>query len=286
MSVEVPEKVLRQTAQESLFIRFCQEVASSQIPHPYWAKNVDHFDKIFTKFRKHGKSHLPIQEFIESLRDKLELPILDAELEINDLWLRIPSEVPVPASKSWVPVRPRGAILSMKKDDAIHCLPLAEVYATCLELAKQERSLSGVTADSIPAKFLYLFYMMLSEVEPENDVFKSNASVCQEAVTEATVVNPLQAMVGVVAPNFDLSGIINSDMGKTAQSVVAGYMGQIDPNTREKAVNAFSDFTKTGKLDGLFQTFGDLMKSGMTNPQQVPPIEDETLLITAPEEQE
>lgn len=246
----VPET--RPTEAEFRFVRFCQEVGDF-LDTPFWMRNVAQFDKIFTKFRKHGKSHLPILAFISHHRSTLEQPVL-LNSDPNDRWLLIPEGTPVPETTSWTPVRPRGVLLSIKEDEFVHSLPLSEVYEGCLQIASDPdlRSFSGVTVETVPAKFLLLLYQMLLEAEPDNLFFKENVETCDNMVAEAPE-GPLRGL----NPNDLFGSLFKSEGGQQISSMVAGMLGTVDPS----ASSAFTEFTRDGNFQHLLSAAGPLLQN-------------------------
>lgn len=254
MSLVVTET--RSSEHEGAFLNFCQAVSDSLAPIPYWDRNLKQFNKIFLKYRAHGKSHLPILAFAGSRRDVLEAPIVDETGECNDAWLRLPKDEVVPVPPTWLPVRPRGVYLPMKDDEPIHSLPLAEIYARCIEISNGSQSYFGVTPSSAPAKFLFLFYQMLHEADPENEPYQTNMTVCQEMITSnATTANPFTGALS------GLSAILTPEAQNGIQGMMENVATTFTPESRSQAENAFTTFQQTGDLGSLITGFQPLLTS-------------------------
>lgn len=254
MSLVVPET--RSSEHEGAFLNFCQAVSDSVVPTPYWDRNLKQFNKIFLKFRIHGKSHLPILNFCRSRRDVLEAPIVDETGECNDAWLRLPDGVAVPVPPSWLPIRPRGVFLAMKDEEPIHSLPLAEIYARCIEIANGSQSYFSVSPSSAPAKFLYLFYQMLHEADPDNARYLENMNACQEMITPATTAaNPLSGMIN------GLGSFLTPEAQNGLQGMMANVASSFTPESKSQAESAFTNFQQTGDLSSLVSGFQPLLQN-------------------------
>jgi hypothetical protein len=251
MSLTVSEA--RAAVHEGDFINFCQAVSDTLIPTPYWDRNLKQFNTIFLKFKIHGKSYLPILEFCKTHREVLEAPIVDSEGDCNDSWLSIPDGTPVPVPPNWMPIIPRGVFLPMAEIKPTHSLPLAEVYARCVEIANGSQNYFGVSAASAPAKFLFLFYQMLHEADPENEHYKRNMTSCQEMIVPTEVSNPLSGILS------GLSTFLTPEAQASIQGVAEGVANSFTQESRDQAVNAFSTFQQKGDISSLFNASQSLL---------------------------
>lgn len=252
MSLVVSET--RSAEHEGAFLNFCQAVSDTVVPTPYWDRNLKQFNKVFLKYRSHGKSHLPILTFCGSRREILEAPMVDENGECNDAWLRLPEGAPVPVPPSWLPICPRGVYLPMSEKEPIHSLPLGEIYARCVDIANGSHAYFGVTPSSAPPKFLFLFYQMLHEADPENARYLENMNACQEMITvpSATAANPLLN---------GLSTFLTPEAQTGIQGMMEGVANTFTPESRSQAESAFTNFQQTGDLAGLFNGFQPLLAS-------------------------
>lgn len=262
------------TRAESQFLRFCNDVADESAPllgalsqgagaaspaAPYWLKNLSQFEKIFVKYRIHGNSHLPIKAFINANREILEAPVATGT-DPNDRWLLFPDDLPEPSAPGLVPVKPRGVYLSMKEgaDGYIRSIPLSEVYAACLNIASRAEETPeflGVASETLPGKFLLLFYEMLLEVEPENTHFQNNVETADSMVVEA---GSAQGVAFDPSNLTDmLGGLLRSDGGRQISSMLTGVLSSVNP----EAGRAFGDFATDGDPSKLMSAAAPLMQS-------------------------
>lgn len=259
----VTSDTTQQTKSESAFIKFSNEVARGNgTVLPFWTKNLELFERIFLKFRDHGKSSIPILKFIETNRETLEHNILEDD-KINDDWLIIDSTVPLPTVKPMIPTRPRGVFLSMGDDDWKHCLPLAEIYTACIDICNSDAKtfgggvrtdFSGVTIKTIQAKFLHLFYSMLSEVEPDNAAFIKNMEDSEELITPADT----NMMGGIFGGMGDImNNMLKSDMGKNITGQLADVAESVDDSTKNDTLNAL----RSGDLTSMMSNLGPMIQS-------------------------
>lgn len=277
------------------FIKFCQEVShDAATTSPFWSKNLDRFERVFTKYRTDNKSMIPIQNFIDTYREILERPILIDD-EVTHGWLIINEDEPIPAMKSWAPIEPRKMYIPMG-EGWVHSIPLSEIYSTCIDISSSEvktisgeirRHFSGVTIDTLPAKFLNLFYAMLLEVETDNDKFLHNMEICAEIMTpiESTS-NPMSGLPDMIG------NLMNSDMAKNLMSPVTSVLGSIDSDAQKNAIEGVVKFTQNGDISRLMSSFTPILQNpaiqnimtsltaGMTDMSNVPSVtEDVTLAI-------
>lgn len=257
MSLIVPEarSEARNVVHEGEFINFCQAVSETLSPAPYWVRNIEQFNTIFLKYKAHGKSHIPVLEFCGRYREVLEAPIVNEEGDCNDSWLSIPEGVAAPVPPSWLPVVPRGVILPMAEIKPTHSLPLSEIYARCVEIAGGSQNYFNVTAASAPAKFLFLFFQMLHEADPENEHYQRNMTVCQEMISPVESGDPLSGMLS------GLSGFLTPEAQTSIQTMVKGVADSFTPEARDQAVNAFSNFQQNPDLGSLITGFQPLLQN-------------------------
>lgn len=256
-----PQSTTHLNQAESEFIGFCQEVARTGTTKvPYWAKNLDRFERVFLKFRDNKNCQIPVKRFLISHRESLEKPVLEGDT-VNDHWLKIDSDEPVPEPKSWAPVKPRGVFLPTDGDDDwSHCIPLAEVYSACHDISTAEmktfsgdirRNFSGVTIDTVPVKFLFLLFRMLLEVEPENTHFSKNADFCEELMTPAT---GLMSGVGDM-----MSSMMSGD--SPASKMMAQLTESFTPEASQKAMDGLGQFAQNQDFGALMSSFAPMLQS-------------------------
>jgi hypothetical protein len=236
------------TACEEAFLLFCQNVAQDLCNKPpYWLKNLNSFKKIFYKYRENGKSHLPIKAFIDANRLVLELPLLSGT-DTNDQWLLFPKDAPIPAPKSLGAAKPRGVILPMKEGEHTFCVPISEVYATCIEPETSKRTFHNVSIDTCPAMFLKLLYDMLLEAEPENEALKANMTACEDLLTPCEEPPSLGDTLG---------SLMNSDGAKNLTTMLQGVMGSVDTTQIQEG---FKQFSQNGDMASLFASMGPILQ--------------------------
>ncbi len=194
------------------FVQFCQSIADSEKPAPYWVKNLANFDRVFRKNQNNFSK--PIKEFIKVYRVSLEDPIISGS-DSNDEWLHIPEGKSIPTPKALIVACPRGVFLPVRskaEDEHVHSVPLSEVYSHCLE-AKTD--LGGVSAETLPAKFFELLYMMLLEVEPENKFFQDNLELARDAIMPVkTPADGIKEAIGSFETMIpQLKGMMETAMG-------------------------------------------------------------------------
>lgn len=246
----------RSSVHEGEFINFCQAVSDTLLPEvPYWDRNLKQFNTVFLKYKNHGKSYIPILEFCKLHQKVLEEPIVDAEGDCNDSWLSIPEGVAVPVPPGWLPIVPRGVYLPMTEIKPTHSLPLAEIYTRCVEIASKSQNYFGVTASSAPAKFLFLFYQMLHEADPENEHYQRNMSVCQEMIVPVETSNPLSGMMN------GLSAFLTPEAQASIQGVAKGVASSFTQESREQAISAFSAFQQSGDVSELVNASQSLLSN-------------------------
>lgn len=208
-------KVVSQKTQVSgirAFVQFCQSIADSEKPTPYWVKNLANFDRVFRKNQENFSK--PIKEFIKAHRVTLEDPIISGT-DSNDEWLHIPEGKTIPTPKPLIVARPRGIILPVRskaEDEHVHAIPLSEVYSHCLNI---KTDLGGVSAETIPAKFFELLYVMLLEAEPENKFFQDNLESARDAIMPVkTPVDGIKDAIGSFETMIpQLKGMVETAMG-------------------------------------------------------------------------
>lgn len=257
--------VKRTTDHELAFIRFCQRVADELSEGtPFWVRNLNRFDKVFTRFVSGGKSHLPILTFIESHRENVERKIIDRSTS-NDAWLLVPEGVPEPKASGLAAAEPRGVFLAMKEDDWNCCLPLAEVYSVCVKAQDlpSRHSFDGVTTDSIPARFLSLFYAMLLEADPDNSRLQENKELCEDVITPAAQVPPIGQMMG---------NLMGGDMAKQMSALVGNLFDAIPDSARDDMQRMADQRDFSGMLQSIGPVIqnsgiGDILKQMMPPPQ-------------------
>lgn len=248
---------MRTTKHEENFIDFCRDVSEQLCSSkPYWVRNVNRFRRIFFKYLDGGKSHLPIVDFINSHRETLERKVVD-NCEPNDSWLHFDTTSEVPVSKSMGATEPRGVYLPMKQGDWDHSLPLSEVYHLCVNPEVSHlKSFSGVTMETVPAKFFNLFYNMLSEAEPENEYFKENVRLSDDEVEPFT---------GMDLNNV-MSTMMNSDMMCQFGNLSQNLAESLKDVNMEQVSEGFQKFTSTGDFSSLLNSaMPVLQKSGLMN---------------------
>lgn len=254
----VETQVKRPTQAESAFINFCSSIATGQGSQPYWLSNIKQFEKVFVKFKIHDKSHVPIVTFVDKHRETLEAPLMNGDTP-NDGWLAIPDGLAVPTPKSLMPVEPRGVYLPMRdcENGYLQCLPLAEVYAGCLAIGQSERTqFAGVTVESLPAKFLLLFYQMLVEAEPENKAFQDNVETADTMVIEVGGSGGMMEALG---------GMLTPENMEKMNQMAAPMMGLFNPEIAEKLKNASDLPSAISTLQPYFGGLADMIPGMMSS---------------------
>lgn len=233
------------TTHEGEFIRFCQRVASFHSPAPFWARNLNMFNTVFTKYKDGENISKPVKDFVDTHRETLEKPLFVGD-DLNDEWLAIPEDVPAPTPrKAWSTCCPRGVYLPMKEGDHTAVLPLSEVYATCIEIAESDRrSFHGVDVKCVVVQFFQYFFAMLHEVEPENTHFKES-------------VETAEGLVGSSKPGGELG-----DLGSMVRGTMEGLLSQVPDENKEMLEGTVDALTK-GDFAKVFESVGPMMQQFM-----------------------